>query len=182
VCRPTLGELNDAAERYTRCIALNSAAGDAEGIAAAKRRLAAIYCLQRRNYAEAESLCAESMALCRAVGDRQGMGQRQLVLGNLARDRGDDARAMAHYRESLLLRAQLEQCEDYAQTLEALAVSLGHMGQEERAVQLVSGARQIRSVIRGPLTAFEQGALDESVATWRARLAPGYGGWNPRRT
>jgi predicted ATPase/DNA-binding XRE family transcriptional regulator len=165
-----LGKLDEAAERFTRCIALNSAAGDAEGIAAAKRCLAAVYCLQRRNYAEAEALCAESMALCRAVDDRYGMGQTHLVLGNLARDQGDDARAIAHYKGSLLLRKQLEQCEDCAQTLEALAVSLGHMGQEERAVQLVSGASQIRGDIQAPLTAFEQGALDQSVATWRARL------------
>jgi predicted ATPase/DNA-binding SARP family transcriptional activator/DNA-binding CsgD family transcriptional regulator len=165
-----LGKLDEAAERYMRCIALNSAAGDVEGIAAAKRRLATVYCLQRHNYAEAESLCAESMALCRAVGDRQGMGQTQLALGNLARDQGDDARAIAHYQQSLLLRAQLEQCEDCAQTLEELAVSLGHIGQEERAVQLVGGADQIRGDIQAPLTAFEQGTLDESVATWRARL------------
>jgi non-specific serine/threonine protein kinase len=165
-----LGELDQAAERYTRCIALNSAAGDAEGIAAAKRRLAAIYCLQRRNYAEAETLCAESMALCLAVGDRQGIGQTQLVLGNLARDQGDDARAIAYYHESLLLRAQLEQWEDYAQTLEELAVSLGHIGQAEQAVQLMSRARQIRDEIQAPLTEFEQGALDEAVTLWRARL------------
>jgi non-specific serine/threonine protein kinase len=165
-----LGKLDEAAERYTTCIALNSAAGDAEGIAAAKRRLANVYCLQRRNYAEAETLCAESMALCRAVGDRQGMGQTHLVLGNLARDQRDDARATAHYQESLLLRKQLEQREDCAQTLEAMAIGLGRRGQEERAVQLVSGARQLRSVIRAPLTAFEQGTLDESVARWRVWL------------
>jgi predicted ATPase/transcriptional regulator with XRE-family HTH domain len=165
-----LGKLDEAEERFTRCIALNSAAGDMEGIAAAKRSLAAVYCLQRRNYAEAEALCAESMALCGAVNDRYGVGQTHLVIGNLARDQGDDARAIAHYRESLLLRKQLEQCEDCAQTLEALAVSLGHVGQEERAVQLVSGASQIRGDIYAPLTAFEQGELDESVATWRARL------------
>ena len=165
-----LGKLDEAAERFTRCIALNSAAGDTEGIAAAKLGLAAVYCLQRGNYAEAEALCADSMALCSAVGDRYGMGQTYLVLGNLARDQGDDARAIAHYQESLLLRKQLEQCEDCAQTLEALAISLGHIGQAERAVQLVSGASQIRGEIQAPLTAFEQGTLDESVAMWRARL------------
>jgi DNA-binding CsgD family transcriptional regulator/tetratricopeptide (TPR) repeat protein len=165
-----LGKLDDAAERYTRCITLNSAAGDAEGIAAAKRRLAAVYCLQRRNYAEAETLCAESMALCRAVGDRQGMGDTLLVLGNLARDQGDDARAIAHYQQSFLLRAQLEQYEDCAQTLEGLAISLGHIRQAERAVQLVSWADQIRGDIQAPLTAFEQGILDESIAAWRAQL------------
>jgi ATP/maltotriose-dependent transcriptional regulator MalT len=165
-----LGKLDEAAERYTRCIALNSAAGDEEGIAAAKRRLADIYCLQQHNYAEAETLCAESMALCCAVGDRQGMGQTQLVLGNLACAQHDDARAIAHYQESLLLRKQLEQRGDFAQTLEALAVSLGRVGQEKRAVQLVSWADQLRGIIQAPLTAFEQGMLDESVATWRARL------------
>jgi len=165
-----LGKLDAAAERYTTCIALNSAAGDAEGIAAAKRRLANVYCLQQRNYAEAGALCAESMALCHAVGDRQGMGQTQLVFGNLARDQGSHARATAYYRESLLLRQQLEQSKDCAETLEALAVSLGHIGQEERSVQLVSGARQLRGVIRTPLTAFEQGTLDESVRTWRVQL------------
>jgi non-specific serine/threonine protein kinase len=112
----------------------------------------------------------ESMALCRAVGDRQGIGQTQLVLGNLARGQRDTARAITHYHESLLLRAQLEQCEDYAQTLEALAVCFGQIGQDDRAVQLVSGACQIRAKIRAPLTAFEQGMLDEAVAVWRARL------------
>jgi ATP/maltotriose-dependent transcriptional regulator MalT len=165
-----LGKLDEAAQRYTRCIRLNSAAGDAEGIAAAKRRLAAIYGLQRRNYAEAETLCAESLALCRTLGDRQGMGQTQLVLGNLAREQRDDARAIAHYQESLLLRAQLEQSEDVAQTLEELAISLGHIGQEEQAVQLMSGARRIRDDIHAPLTAFEQGAQDESVMIWRSGL------------
>jgi hypothetical protein len=104
------------------------------------------------------------------VNDRHGVGQTHLVLGNLARDQGDDARAIAHYRESLLLRKQLEQSEDCAQTLEALAVSLGHVGQAERAVQLVSGASQIRGDIHAPLTEFEQGELDESVAMWGARL------------
>ncbi len=135
-----LGNLDAAAERYTICIALNSAAGDAEGIAAAKRRLAAVYCLQRRNYAEAETLCAESMALCRAVSDRQGLSQTQLVLGNLAHDQHDHARASAHYQESLLLRKQLEQREDCLETLEALAVSFCRTGQAEQAVQLVSGS------------------------------------------
>jgi non-specific serine/threonine protein kinase len=165
-----LGKLDDAAERYARCIVLNSAAGDAEGIAASKRRLAGVYALQRRSYAEAETLCIESLALCRAVGDRQGIGQTHLVLGNILRGQREYARAIGHYRESLLLRAQLEQCEDCAQTLEELAVCYGEVGQAERAVQLIAGARLIRDDIRAPLTAFEHDLLDESVAAWRAQL------------
>jgi non-specific serine/threonine protein kinase len=165
-----LGQLDDAAERYTRCIALNNAAGDAEGIAAAKRRLAHVYVLQQRNYAEAETLCAESMALCRAIGDQQGMGQTHFVFGNIARDQGDTALAVAHYHESLRLRALLEHYEECAQTLEALAVSLGDIQQDQRAVQLISGARHIRTILRCPLTAFEQSMLDEEAAAWRDRL------------
>ena len=150
-----------------------TAAGDAEGIAAAKRRLANVYSLQQRNYAKAAALCAESLELCRAVGDRQGLSQTHLVLGNLARDQGEAERASAHYRESLLLRKQLEQREDCAQTLEALAVGLGHSGQAGRAVQLVSGSRQLRGAIRAPLTAFEQANQDEVVADWRELLGEG---------
>ncbi len=165
-----LRKLNDAVERYRTCVALNSAAGDAVGIAASTRRLANAYCRQGSNNAAAAALCSESMALCRAVGDQQGLGQTHLVLGNLARDQRDYARATEHYRASLLLRKQLGQREDCAQTLEALAVSLARTGEQGRAVQLVSGARQLRMALRAPLTAFEQETLDAVVAVCRAQL------------
>lgn len=165
-----LGNLDDAENRYQQCIVLNSAAADDEGVAAAKRRLANVYYLQQHAYAEAEALCAESLARCRMVDDQQGLSQTLLVLGNLAREQCEYPAANRCYLESLELRKKLGQYEDCAQTLEALAISVGRTGLAEQAVQLLSVATQLRRTAHAPLTDFENQLLEPSQAAWRIRI------------
>jgi predicted ATPase/DNA-binding SARP family transcriptional activator len=163
-----IGVLDEAAARYSECIMLNDAAGDAEGVAASKRRLANVYSLQGCNLAEAQQLCDDSMALCREVDDKQGISQTLLVLGHLHSLAGDHAQALAQYHACLRLRLRYERQENCAQVLEALALRFGHSGHVDQAIQVLSAAFQIRAAAHAPLTAFERARLDPHLAAWRA--------------
>lgn len=163
-----LGNLDAAAEHFTTCVVLNGTAGDAEGVAAAKRRLAYAYCLQGREHATAQALCEESQLLCQEVDDKQGLSQTLLVLGELALLRGEFTLALAHFRQSLQLRKQLEKHEDCAQSLEALARGLVHTGFFELAIQLMGAAHTVRAGARAALTDFERGRLETALDAARA--------------
>jgi predicted ATPase/transcriptional regulator with XRE-family HTH domain len=81
---------------------------------------AALFTMQRGDYAAARGLCEESLAVFRALGQPYGISQALNFLGDLARLQGNYAEAAAHYAESLPLVRQASVKSDIASLLHNL--------------------------------------------------------------
>lgn len=88
--------------------------------------------------AEAETAAEESLAVRRALGDLNGMGQVTGILGSLAEERGDIAGALARFREALeYFRAAGAQT-GALEALTAIALLCAGRGEHRNAVQLLA--------------------------------------------
>ncbi len=64
---------------------------------------AGVHTYYERNYDRATGLAKESLTLSQALGDKYGMAFSLVILGAVARDRGDYERSVALYEQSLAL-------------------------------------------------------------------------------
>ena len=92
-------------------------------------------------------------------------------LGNLARDQGDYARALALYREALELGRSHPGTRVVTEVIEAVGIVAAAVGQAERAARLLSaaGAQRDRLGLRYRVRE-DQVALEQAVAAARAAL------------
>ena len=97
------GYLSEGRRWLARALALVQAPAS---LRAAALRGAGLLALYQNDFGPATALIAESLALWRELGDRQGLGQALNALGLIAHNEGDYARAVALFEEALpLLRA-----------------------------------------------------------------------------
>ncbi len=105
-------------------------------------------------------------------------------LGDLARDRGDQAHAFGLYREALLLVRRYPGTRDVTDVIEAVGIASAAIGQAKRAARLLGFAEAQRERIGLRLRIVEnQVAFEQAVAATRATLAePGFAmAWNAGR-
>jgi hypothetical protein len=89
-------------------------------------------------------------------------------LGEVAQSQGKSAQAIAHYVESLMLRANLGDKEGIAYCLEGLADIAGARGQPKRAARLWGAAETLREELSVPLPPSARTRYDQLVAGTRA--------------
>ncbi|HET9224106.1 MAG TPA: tetratricopeptide repeat protein, partial [Roseiflexaceae bacterium] len=92
---------------------------------------------QQGDHPQAEQLSAESLALHRALGDRQGAAAALMNLGSVAFCQADYARAIAIYDEALALCRTLGDMGGVAHALRNLALIAKDQGDFDRATLLL---------------------------------------------
>jgi tetratricopeptide (TPR) repeat protein len=90
----------------------------------------------RGDYTGAIAPHEESLALRRALGDRQGIAKSLNSLGLIARDQHDYARAQIYLEESLVLLRELGDKPNIAALLNNLGLVAHQLGDDERAAAL----------------------------------------------
>lgn len=97
-------------------------------------------CARQGDYARAEELAQEALALAGQGDDPISTGQVHNVLGMLACRAGDLARAAGHLQEALRIARRQEHLPAEVAALNNLALVYGDQGEYARAVQLAQGA------------------------------------------
>jgi predicted ATPase/DNA-binding CsgD family transcriptional regulator len=126
------------ARRLAESVELFRAAGDAWGLATAlcSRGIAAI----QLGDPAAGPVVEESLALARELGDAWALARALNYAGELARSRGDDARAQAFYEESLARYRELGHRDGAARVLHNLGHVFRHLGETRRAAECFAEA------------------------------------------
>jgi tetratricopeptide (TPR) repeat protein len=131
--RSLLGEGRDwLARLLARCEADACRAARAQALSAA-----GFLAYQQGDHPQAEQLSAESLALHRALGDRQGAAAALMNLGSVAFCQADYARAIAIYDEALALCRLLGDLGGVAHALRNLALIAKDQGDLDRATLLL---------------------------------------------
>jgi len=108
-----------------------------EGVTASVRAKALIAATRvaygQGDYARAEVLCEQSLALCRKLGDTGGIAYALYLLGRIATHRGSLATARSLIEESLELYREVDDKENVAYDLYELAVVVDIQGEYARA-------------------------------------------------
>lgn len=164
-----LGNFAQSRAFYEESLALNRTCQDTEGTADALRGLAkAINALGDCVYAR--QLAQEARQLHRTLNHQLGLGQDHALLGDIARDRGDYAGALRHYRRCLAAWAGRENMVNTAFVFDDIAHTLSRMGDPAGAVKLMAAAATIRQQAQVKLTAGEQAGLEAVSSACRAAL------------
>jgi tetratricopeptide (TPR) repeat protein len=98
--------------------------------------VAALFAMQRGNYAAARRLCEESLAVFRVLGQPYGISQALNYLGDLARLQGNYVEAAARYAESLPLVRRASVKSDIGSLLHNLGYVALAQGNTEHAAAL----------------------------------------------
>jgi predicted ATPase len=95
----------------------------------------------------AQSALEESLAVYRAIGDKEGIAEALDMLGLLARERGDNAESIRLHEESLPLRQQVGDRRGIAYTLSQLGKSALRAGDYEAATRYFTDGLALRREI-----------------------------------
>jgi len=138
------GHFSEGRERFS---AAESAASTAPAAVGAKAIYGAgLLASLQADFARAELLCNQSLALYRELGDRSGAALSLAVLGGIARNRGDFPQAAALLEEGLALARETDDKWTLAELLRGLGLMARRQGDNRRAKAL----------------------LEESLTLWRA--------------
>jgi non-specific serine/threonine protein kinase len=122
-------------------------------------------------YALAAVHLERALRLEREAGYTEGVILALGDLGNLARDQGDDARALALYREALALGRGHPGTRVVIEVIEAVGIMAAAAGQAERAARLLSAASAQRDRLGLRYAVREdQVAMEHAVDATRAAL------------
>ncbi len=115
----------------------------------------------------------EALRRQRGLSFTWGLGNILRLLGDLARDRGDDERAMAFYHESVeLARDDGDDRRLLAEALAGIAGVAAAEGRWEVAVRHYGAAAAQRKQIGAPVEAADRSAHERGLALARAALPP----------
>jgi tetratricopeptide (TPR) repeat protein len=120
------------------------------------------------NYEQAASLARQALNLCEQVGSKPRIAQVQWTLG-LALLHTDPSGAEQLLKSSLMIRKNLRNKSDIAESLEALAKMNLFNGAFERATRLFAAASVLRESISFAKTPAESSA-DRDLSALRAKL------------
>jgi tetratricopeptide (TPR) repeat protein len=123
---------------------------------------------EQGDFARATALCEECLVLAQEVGDREGIANALLGLGDLARDQGDAERVRAYCEECLVLFRDLNQQWAVGFTLNNLALA-AYLGQD--LALAASHAKESDAIFRGLLSG--QGMAEVLVTVGRIKGAQG---------
>ena len=125
---------------------------------------------QQGDYAQAEVVFKESLALYREIGNKQGIAYPLMHLGEMALNQGDYAQARALLKESLEIGREIGDKKGIAYSLNYLATLAAEQGHSERAAGLWASADALREAIGSPLSPNEKEEGDRKVAAARTSL------------
>ncbi len=117
--------------------ALAKSGGGAATVRANALNGAGVLAHYQGDYATAEALCGESLALYRRAGDERGVASALSSLALAARTRGDYAIAQSTFEEALEMFRRLGDRQAVARTLDRLGIAAWFAGDNERACTLV---------------------------------------------
>ncbi|MDR3388308.1 MAG: protein kinase [Rudaea sp.] len=127
-----LGQLDAAAEQYTRAAAVREKLHDNEGLAKTLRNLAIVQA-ERGDRAAADQTLNRVKALLERLGDRASIADLYNDRGVVAEERGDFADALNDYRQALALRKQLDEPALVAESLNNVGYCSYQMGDFDNA-------------------------------------------------
>jgi DNA-binding SARP family transcriptional activator len=113
---------------------------------------------------QAQSIYAETLAQCRAAGEKWGSALALYSLGLVAAEEGDAARALALFTESLSLYRTLNYRLGMVEALEAIAATARTPAEQRRAVRWLGAAAQVREQMRAPVLAAERPRDERTLA------------------
>lgn len=122
--------------------------------------VAAILASLQDDYATARRLAEESLALSRALAEKQQTGYALYILGRLARLEGNYASAVTFFEESLTLFRALGQKHDIALVLSSLGLTVLYLGEDARATALCEASLAISRELGDP----------RGIASWLTNL------------
>ncbi len=133
------GYLNEGREWLEGLLALDHHADDRSPPSVRARALigAAMLAFRQNDYRRAAALSEESLALCRALGDRVGIAEALNVRGLAADSLGDAPHAASLYAESLALHRQLGSAWKISVSLINLGILARAQGEYARARALM---------------------------------------------
>jgi hypothetical protein len=123
------------------------------------------------DFAGAQMLYEQGLAIFRALGDYWGIAGTLNDLGNLAREQRQAATAHSLYRESLKVFQALEHKRGIARLLECFACLATAESEPERSLRLAGAAAALRQNIGAPLTPAEQAKLEALLEPARQALS-----------
>jgi tetratricopeptide (TPR) repeat protein len=127
-----LGQLDAAAEQYTRAAAVREKLGDKEGLAKSLRNLAIVQA-EHGDRAAADRALDRVKTLLEGLGDRASLADLYNDRGVVAEERGDFAEALSSYRQALSMRQQLDEPALVAESLNNVGYCAYHMGDFDNA-------------------------------------------------
>ncbi|HEU5384153.1 MAG TPA: tetratricopeptide repeat protein [Ktedonobacteraceae bacterium] len=122
------------------------------------------------DYVCATQIFEEALKVARSVNLTWAVANVLTSLGHLARSQGDYRRAIGWYRESLALHRAFGTRGYIAWSFEGMAMAIGALGQQVRAVQLCAAAEEIRKQAQTPRPPTEQKLYDQIIAAAQAAL------------
>ena len=125
----------------------------------------------RGDYALAEGRLAEAIRLQRAAGHTDGLILALGDAGNVARDQGDYAGALARYHDALALGQGRPGTSEVTEVIEAVGIVATAAGHHRHATRLLSAARAQRDRLGlGYVVPADQVAAERALAMARATL------------
>lgn len=101
------GHFSEGRARLTAVLAIESAQGRTFERAKLLRRAAEL-AYRQSDYAATKLLAAESLDICREIGDKQGTASALIKLGDAETEMGDYATASAHFEETVTIWRELK--------------------------------------------------------------------------
>ena len=135
-------------------------------------RLLGIMALEQEDWSNAETYMVQALDTARECGYQWSIASALHNLGDLVHLRGDHPRALALYRESLLISWAQRDRWSVAVTLPALAEVLASLGDTEQAIRLFGAASSLGETIATRLVATIPivESYRQTVASSRSRL------------
>jgi len=167
------GAVEEAAEMFDRALHLAKEVGDERMIARSTANLGAAILddpLSRRRAADLLELGAKLMSI---GGDVWGAANTHNNLGDLAMADGDYAKALASYRQSIVLMRPLgSRGRHMPSNIEGCAAVAAALEQHERAVRLASGSRALRDRQGVPVPTIQAKLIEDWVGPSKEALGP----------
>ena len=128
-----LGQLDAAAEQYTRAVAMREQLGDKFGLSKSLRNLAIVQAV-RGDRDLAEKTLDRAKTLLEELGDQASLADLYNDRGVVAEERGDFATAQDAYRKALVLRQRLDVPDLVAESLDNVGFSSYQLGRFDDAL------------------------------------------------
>ena len=173
--REKIGDTTAAALFYERCLEAARSAGDCETEARAGLALGETL-LKRGEAPEAIRILEAAEILCRQLDDKKGQGQVCRALAKAHRLRGDDSNARDFLERFLDIAVDSDDLEAEADACATLGDLLTHLGQQDRAVKLLTRnfaiAKQLLTKGRGSAADLDDARITLGIAIGYAHLQP----------
>jgi hypothetical protein len=116
------------------------------------------------------ALLAESLSICRQLGDKAGLALTLITLADVVLDEGDYAVVRPILDESLVINRELGDQTMIAYLLEDYSGLAAAEAKPERALRLAGSASALRETIGAPLPPTDQARLDRMLLPAREVL------------